>query len=113
MRRRYSRPDRGRRGTVVGCRGERRRGLPQRPAQPAAASRAETHLRAVAGFVADVGMHEPLVWFAPDSLLEGDGFEPSVRGEGTPTHASVTYDRYRRLFPAVRHLRPLTVAVAI
>ena len=47
----------------------RRRGLPQRPAQPAAASRAETHLRAVAGFVADVGMHEPLVWFAPDSLL--------------------------------------------
>jgi len=56
---RYSRPDRGRRGTVVGCRGERRRGLPQRPAQPAAASRAETHLRAVAGFVADVGMHEP------------------------------------------------------
>src|ERR1700720_4478403 len=78
MRRRYSRPDRGRRGTVVGCRGERRRGLPQRPAQPAAASRAETHLRAVAGFVADVGMQEPLVWFAPDSLLEGGGFEPPV-----------------------------------
>ena len=31
-----------------------------------------------------------------DSLLEGDGFEPSVPDEGKPTHASVTFDRYRR-----------------
>jgi hypothetical protein len=43
--------------------------------------------------------------FAGDSLLEGDGFEPSVPGEGKPTHASATFDRYRRLSPAIRHLR--------
>jgi hypothetical protein len=30
-----------------------------------------------------------------------------------PTHASFTYDRYRRLSAALRHLRPPTVAVAI
>jgi hypothetical protein len=53
------------------------------------------------------------VTFARDSPLEEAGFELWVPGEGTPTHASVTYDRYRRLSPAVRHLRPLTVAVAI
>jgi hypothetical protein len=53
------------------------------------------------------------VRFATDSAREGDGFEPSVPGEGTPTHASVTYDRYGRLSPAVRHLRLSTVAVAI
>jgi hypothetical protein len=40
-----------------------------------------------------------------DSLREGDGFEPSVPGEGKPTHASATFDRYRRLSPAIRHLR--------
>jgi hypothetical protein len=45
------------------------------------------------------------VKFAADSLLEGDGFEPSVPGEGKPTHASATFDRYRRLSPAIRHLR--------
>jgi len=50
--------------------------------------------------------------FAADSLVEGDGFEPSVPGEGTPTHASVTYDRYRRLSRR-SDLCPLTVAVAI
>jgi hypothetical protein len=114
MRRRYSRPDRGRRGTVVGCRGERRRGLPQRPAQPAAASRAETPLRAVAGFVADVGMHEPLVWFAPDSLLERAGFEPSVPGEsgfgfareGPNVRISSLQRRVERSpFPRPGHLR--------
>ena len=44
-------------------------------------------------------------------VSEGDGFEPSVPAEGTPTHASVTYDPASP--PAVRHLRPLTVAVAI
>jgi hypothetical protein len=60
-----------------------------------------------------VSRRETEASFAADSLVEGDGFEPSVPGEGTPTHASVTYDRYRRLSPAVRHLRPLTVAVAI
>jgi hypothetical protein len=25
----------------------------------------------------------PLIWFAPDSLLEGDGFEPSVPRQGS------------------------------
>jgi hypothetical protein len=82
------------RGTVVGCRGERRRGLPQRPAQPAAAARAETHLRAVAGFIADVGMHELLVWFAPDSLLEEAGFELSVPPERKAFPRAL--DRFRR-----------------
>jgi hypothetical protein len=36
------------------------------------------------------------VRFAHDSPVEGDGFEPSVPGEGKLTYASFTFDRYRR-----------------
>ena len=43
---------------------------------------------------------------------EMDSNPRSPVSEHQLTRAS-TYDRYRRLSPAVRHLRPLTVAVAI
>src|SRR5258707_3974169 len=73
-----------------------------RPQPPQTAAKVRGFSPTAPGFTAET-----------DSPLEGDGFEPSVPGEGTPTHATVTYDRYRRLSPAVRHLRPLTVAVAV
>jgi hypothetical protein len=45
--------------------------------------------------------------------VPGEGFEPSVTDEGKPTHASVTFDGYRRLSRRSDTCARRPVAVAI
>ena len=60
-----------------------------------------------------VSRRETEASFAADSLVEGDGFEPSVPDEGKPTHASVTFDRYRCLSRRSDTCARRPVAIAI